>query len=87
MDLRTLPLVHNLTHYNSLKNINILDKLIYIIKEELSNLPNHRQINYNNDKQVLLEELMSLHNGFFSRIFHSHNHINLHIAVFNSNVV
>ena len=62
MNLSTLPLVHNMIHYHDSNHVHILDKLIYIIKEELSNLPNHRQINYNNDKQVLLEELMSLHN-------------------------
>ena len=89
MLLNSLPLFNKILHNDNQKSIDILNKLIFIIKEELNNIPNHKHINYNNDKQVLLEQLMGLQNGLISRFFNVElaNHINLYSASFTSNIV
>ena len=89
MLLDSIPLFHRILHNDNQRSVDILNKLIFIIKEELNNIPNHRHINYNNDKQVLIEQLMGLQNSLVSRFFNVDlaNYINLYTAAFTGNVV
>ena len=89
MLLDSIPLFHRILHNDNQRSVDILNKLIFIIKEELNNIPNHRHINYNNDKQVLLEQLMGVQNSLVSRFFNVDlaNYINLYTAAFTGNVV